>query len=508
MALIRYNKWYDKRGEDNLKMGKKIIVVLLAALMILATAGCGLIQVDPEKDMERVVIELKDEEILKREFNSYLTYHKMVYELNSYTLPEGDDLDLLKEDILNTISEIKVLKNKALELELEIDSEGLDDEIGNYLDSFLETMGEDRYSSFLAENHMDEESFEEFFRSYLEDIRYANAAIENFNSELNENKEEELSKVVMTLDGEEILKDEFYYHLSKLEFDYYVSMGSGLPSDQESLTFIYDELLSKISESRVMYKQALDEGVEVTEDEIDKEVENLESYFATYFDQEALEGFLSDYYLSLDDYNRLLEEEAARIVHIEKLQKKLETGVTVTSDEISKYYEDKKSSYDTSSISAKHILTESESYARELMDSISDAASFEEAFEKAQDDENVREASDLGEFTHNQMVTEFADAAFALGKGEVIQEPVQSQYGYHIIYVYDKNEAEIPTLEDKTDEIRQILIAGKVTDEYMSLKDQAMEDADISKEEVKDPFLTYLEELKEEYKVKTYPSRL
>jgi len=257
-----------------------------------------------------------------------------------------------------------------------------------------------------------------------------------------------------------------------------------------------------------MYKQALDEGVEVTEDEIDKEVENLESYFATYFDQEALEGFLSDYYLSLDDYNRLLEEEAARIVHIEKLQKKLETGVTVTSDEISKYYEDKKSSYDTSSISAKHILTESESYARELMDSISDAASFEEAFEKAQDDENVREASDLGEFTHNQMVTEFADAAFALGKGEVIQEPVQSQYGYHIIYVYDKNEAEIPTLEDKTDEIRQILIAGKVTDEYMSLKDQAMEDADISKEEVKDPFLTYLEELKEEYKVKTYPSRL
>jgi foldase protein PrsA len=106
------------------------------------------------------------------------------------------------------------------------------------------------------------------------------------------------------------------------------------------------------------------------------------------------------------------------------------------------------------------------------------------------------------------MVTEFAEAAFALGVGEVSSEPVQSQYGYHIIYVYDKSEADLPTLADKTDEIRQILVAGKVSEEYETVKSAAIEKTDISKEEIKDPFLAYLEELKDEYKVKTYPSRL
>jgi foldase protein PrsA len=487
---------------------KKIIIALLAVMMIVATAGCSLIQVDPEKDLQKVVIEIGDEKVLKREFNSYLTYHKMVYELNGQALPEGDELELLKEDILNTISEIKVLKNKAIETQLEIDSEGLDEEAQTYLDSFIEGLGEEEYSSFLEENYMDADSFKEFFKSYLEDVRYANAAIESFNDDLNENKEEELSKVVLTIGGEEILKDEFYYNLSKMEFDYYVSMGSGLPADQESLEFIYDELLNKISESRIMYQEAVDKGINASQDEIDKEIENLEAYFSTYFDEEALEGFLSEYYLSVDDYNRLLKDEAVRIVYIEKLQKQMETGVTVTSEEISEYYEENKSSYDTSSVSAKHILTESESYAKEMMDSIDDAKGFEEVFEKAQDDENIKEASDLGEFTYNQMVTEFAEAAFALGVGEVSSEPVQSQYGYHIIYVYDKSEADLPTLADKTDEIRQILVAGKVSEEYETVKSAAIEKTDIIKEEIKDPFLAYLEELKDEYKVKTYPSRL
>lgn len=61
---------------------------------------------------------------------------------------------------------------------------------------------------------------------------------------------------------------------------------------------------------------------------------------------------------------------------------------------------------------------------------------------------------DLGYFAKGQMVPQFETAAFALEKGAYTKEPVQTQFGFHVIKVEDSRETTPPTFEESVDEIR------------------------------------------------------
>jgi parvulin-like peptidyl-prolyl isomerase len=74
-----------------------------------------------------------------------------------------------------------------------------------------------------------------------------------------------------------------------------------------------------------------------------------------------------------------------------------------------------------------------------------------EAFDKlaselSEDPSAKQNAGDLNFFTKEQMVPEFSTAAFGMKKGE-ISEPVKSQFGFHVIQVTDRKDAETMTLE-------------------------------------------------------------
>lgn len=491
-----------------MKRMKKYLAVVLAGIVLISAAGCNLIQVDPEKDMKRVVIEMGEEEILKKEFNDYFTYHTLIYEVNGYTLPEGDALKTMKEDLLDTMVEIRVLRKQAEEKKLDVDLESVTEESEEMLGTFLEELGETKYDRILADHSMTQESFKEFFLQYMEDVKYANAAIAQFTKDLQADGKAELEKTIMTLNGETIQKEELYYQLSLLEFEYYLGTGSGLPTDGENLAYIHDEILNRIIENRLMAQLAEELDLSATTQEVEDKVKTTKTNFTTYFSDEAFKNYLAGYYLTPEQFDALAKEEAQRAVLVEKYKKSLETGITVTEDEIKKYYDENKSKYDTDTVSAKHILVESEEYANELMRGITDAASFEAAFAKAKEDDKVKEAADLGAFAFGKMVTEFSAEAFAFSKGQVSKKPVKTEFGYHIIYVYDKHTAVIPTLEEKKDEIRTGLVTSKALTQYTDKLEKEKEDATIKKEEIKEPFEVFKEQLLEQYKVKTYPSRL
>lgn len=83
-------------------------------------------------------------------------------------------------------------------------------------------------------------------------------------------------------------------------------------------------------------------------------------------------------------------------------------------------------------IGAKHILVDQKFQADDILKKLQDGESFEKL---AQDHSNCGSASDggdLGEFGKGMMVAPFEKAAFALEVGAV-SEPVQTQFGYHII---------------------------------------------------------------------------
>jgi parvulin-like peptidyl-prolyl isomerase len=101
---------------------------------------------------------------------------------------------------------------------------------------------------------------------------------------------------------------------------------------------------------------------------------------------------------------------------------------------------------------AAHILVATEEEAQELLAQLSDGADFAVlAAEHSQDTSNAYRGGDLGWFGLGRMVAPFEEAAFSLPVGEISQ-PVQTEFGWHLIKVYDRQE--LPTTEAEKDRQR------------------------------------------------------
>jgi len=126
----------------------------------------------------------------------------------------------------------------------------------------------------------------------------------------------------------------------------------------------------------------------------------------------------------------------------------------VTPDATKKVYEEaKKQMGGEQEVRARHILVPSEDEAKKVLEEIKKGTDFAElARQKSKDPGAAAEGGDLGYFTKDQMVPEFAEVAFKLDKGQV-SEPVKTQFGWHIIKVEDKRSKPVPTFDQVKDQI-------------------------------------------------------
>src|SRR5262249_48137872 len=127
----------------------------------------------------------------------------------------------------------------------------------------------------------------------------------------------------------------------------------------------------------------------------------------------------------------------------------------VTPEKMRQRYEERlKSMPPEEEVQARHILVATEDEAKNLIAELKKGASFEKlAKEKSTDKASGAEGGDLGWFKKTDMVKEFADAAFALKKGETSDTPVKTQFGYHIIQLQDRRKAPPPAFEGLAQEI-------------------------------------------------------
>jgi peptidyl-prolyl cis-trans isomerase C len=145
-----------------------------------------------------------------------------------------------------------------------------------------------------------------------------------------------------------------------------------------------------------------------------------------------------------------LQREIAKRVTPEKMQQR--------------YQERLKSTPAEEEVHARHILVATEDEAKALIAELKKGGAFDKlAKEKSTDKASGAEGGDLGWFKKTDMVKEFADAAFALKKGELTDAPVKTQFGYHVIKLEDRRQAPPPTFEELSDQIREELARETVT---------------------------------------------
>lgn len=106
-------------------------------------------------------------------------------------------------------------------------------------------------------------------------------------------------------------------------------------------------------------------------------------------------------------------------------------------------------------VHARHILVATEEEAKQVKADLDGGKPFEvEAMEKTTDPSGKNNGGDLGFFQKGQMVPEFETAAFALQPGQV-SEPVQSQFGWHIIKLEEKRQSAPPPFEQMQSQLGQ-----------------------------------------------------
>jgi len=123
---------------------------------------------------------------------------------------------------------------------------------------------------------------------------------------------------------------------------------------------------------------------------------------------------------------------------------------------------------------ARHILVEKEDEAKALIADIKKGAKFEDlAKELSKDPGSGANGGDLDWAAAGSYVPEFSGAMVKLGKGEMTETPVKSQFGFHIIRVDDVREAQLPKLEEVKPQIAQQLQQQKLSGYQESLRSKA-----------------------------------
>ncbi len=130
-------------------------------------------------------------------------------------------------------------------------------------------------------------------------------------------------------------------------------------------------------------------------------------------------------------------------------------GTQVTEESVKAAYDKLVAGFEPQDeIHARHILVAEEADAKTIRAEIEGGKPFEVAAMENSIDGSSKNGGDLGYFVKGQMVPPFEAAAFALEPGQV-SEPVQSQFGWHLIKLEDRRQSAPPPLEQVAPQLQQ-----------------------------------------------------
>lgn len=134
-------------------------------------------------------------------------------------------------------------------------------------------------------------------------------------------------------------------------------------------------------------------------------------------------------------------------------------------------------------VHARHILVKTREEAEAVIAELDGGKDFSELAKEKSTGPSGPAGGDLGYFQAGQMVPEFEAAAFALEVGGYSREPVETQFGWHVIKVEDKRAAQPQSFDEVKEQLRSVMMRDKYIELVGGLRKAA--DIDIRDEELK-----------------------
>ncbi|MBA2942861.1 peptidylprolyl isomerase [Paenibacillus sp. CGMCC 1.16610] len=194
-------------------------------------------------------------------------------------------------------------------------------------------------------------------------------------------------------------------------------------------------------------------GITVTDEDVDKEVANVKG---SYGSDAEFQQALTSYGMTIDDLKKSMKSQVL-------LKKILTPQITITDDEIKKYYDENLETLKVpEQVQASHISVATKEEADAIVADLKNGADFATiAKSKSLDTATKDNGGSLGYISSGNMDEAFDTAAFALKVGET-SGAVKTSTGYDIIKVTDHKAASTPTMEEKREDIKSAITTQKL----------------------------------------------
>jgi len=239
------------------------------------------------------------------------------------------------------------------------------------------------------------------------------------------------------------------------------------------------ELIGKLMEDKLYAHQAIQDSIIVHDAEVNETMDRQVDYF---IEQLGSADKMVAYFKkkSLDSFKTELFEMIKTQKLTEQMQKKIIDEVEITPEEVRQFYAKFSkeelpvfgAEMEVAQIVIKPQVTQAEKQVvidklNQMKKDIQAGSSFYSKAVLYSEDPGSKSSGGFYKITRKtQFVKEFKDTAFSLAEGE-ISEPVESEFGYHLIYVEKIRGQEL--------DVRHILISPKVTPEALKAAKEKVE---------------------------------
>ncbi len=253
----------------------------------------------------------------------------------------------------------------------------------------------------------------------------------------------EAGEVMAIVNGEEVFTEEYELRVERLKYHVanMMEIDYDTPEGQEWLAVIEGRIIEELIWETILMQEVRKYELEVSPEKIDESFMEAQREYTT---RQEFENFLEIAGFTAEEYRDMIHNNLL----IDKLLD-MQTGeFEPAEEELLEFYENNSFLYSQEEeVAARHLLYEDEEQAKKVLEEIKDGADF---------DEYMDDGEELGYFGRGIMVSEFEEAVFSMEKEEV-KGPVETDFGFHIIYVYDRQEEGIPAFADIRDQVEQDL---------------------------------------------------
>jgi peptidyl-prolyl cis-trans isomerase C len=279
-----------------------------------------------------------------------------------------------------------------------------------------------------------------------------------------------LPDVVAKVNGTDIQK-------SKLESVYKVIASQAQTANQiKSDKELVDMALNELINAELLKQETNRQKITAPKEAVEKQLEMIKSQFP---DVETFEKSISEKGFSVEQLRGNIEDQLALK---EMYSKEIESKVTISDKMIEDFYNENSQFFKKpGALKASHILVKMDNWedkakveeGRKKIEAILAKVKKGEDFAKlaktSSEGPSAPNGGDLGYFSKGQMVKPFEDAALALKVGEV-SDIVQSNFGFHIIKLFDRKDDGVTPLKEASDNIKTYLSnleGNKLMNEYV-----------------------------------------